>query len=89
MPNYRVVVTCKDVKGHCAAGQKVGDQATFDGIAMHGRLCIHALGSMMCKLFAFQQGFNFPWLKDPNVASHVCPDAANPVLYEMRREPLP
>ena len=88
MPGYRVVVTCKDVKGHCAAGQRVGDSATFDGMNFQGRLCIHSLASMMSKVFAMQQGIHFSWLKDADVATHACPDGANPVLYEIRREPL-
>jgi len=84
----KLTVTCKDVQGTCAAGQKVGDTATFDGISISGRICIHALASMMSKLFAMHQGVNFAWLTDPDVASHVCPDAANPVSYEIRREVL-
>jgi len=86
MANYRIVVTCKEVKGHCAAGQQPGDAATFEGMNVNGRICIHALASMMSKVFAMQQGLDFGWLDDPNVATHACPDAANPVVYEIRRE---
>lgn len=86
MPEYRVVVTCKEVKGHCAAGQQPGDRATFEGMNFGGRLCIHALVSMMGKVFAMQQGIHFGWLADPDLATHACPDAANPVTYEIRRE---
>jgi len=82
----RITVTCKGVKGTCAAGHKAGDTATFDGINMEGKICIHALASMFAKVFAMHQGVNFAWLDDPNVASHVCPDAQNPVTYEIRRE---
>ncbi len=88
MATYRLTVTCKEVKGVCHAGQQVGDAATFDGMDFGGRLCIHALAGMMSKLFAMHQGVNFSWLEDPNVATHVCPDAQNPVLYEIRRETL-
>ena len=88
MAGYRVTITCTDVKGHCAAGQKVGDTATFDGMNFQGHICIHALVSMMSKVFAMQQGINFTWLTDPDLATHTCPDGANPVLYEIRREPL-
>jgi len=86
MPGCKVTVTCTDVKGHCAAGQQVGDSATFDGMNFQGRLCIHSLASMMSKVFAMHQGVNFSWLEDPDVATHACPDAANPVVYEIRRE---
>ncbi|MCK4300478.1 MAG: TIGR04076 family protein [Planctomycetes bacterium] len=88
MPGYKVTVTCKEVKGHCAAGQEVGDTATFEGINVQGRICIHSLASMMSKVFAMQQGVNFSWLEDPNLATHACPDAYNPVVYEIRREEI-
>ncbi len=88
MPGYKVTVTCKEVKGHCAAGQEVGDTATFEGMNVQGRICIHSLVSMMSKVFAMQQGVNFSWLEDPNLATHACPDAYNPVVYEIRREEI-
>jgi uncharacterized repeat protein (TIGR04076 family) len=82
----RITVTCKDVKGHCEAGMRVGDRAVFDGVHMEGRLCIHALAGMMAKLFAMHQGIVFSWLQDPDLATHACPDAENPVTFEIRRE---
>ena len=82
----RITVTCSEVKGHCGAGQKVGDTVTFDGMNVSGRICIHALASMMAKVFAMHQGVTFDWLDDPNVATHVCPDAKNPVTFEIRRD---
>ena len=88
MLDYRIVVTCKEVKGHCAAGQQTGDRVTLEGMSVNGRICIHSLASMMSKLFAMQQGLDFSWLDDPNVATHACPDAANPVVYEIRREEI-
>jgi len=88
MPGYRVTVTCREVKGHCAAGQEVGQSVTLDGMDISGQICIHSLASMMSKVFAMQQGVTFSWLKDPDVATHACPDAYNPVIYEIRREPL-
>ena len=88
MKGCRIVVTCREIRGHCGAGMQVGDRATFDGVRIEGTLCIHAMASMMSKIFAMHQGVQFRWLKDPNVATHLCPDAANPVTYELRREPL-
>jgi len=82
----RITVTCKEIKTHCGAGQQVGDVVTFDGMNVSGRICIHALAGMMYKIFAMHQGVNFPWLDDPDVATHACPDAANPVIFEIRRE---
>jgi uncharacterized repeat protein (TIGR04076 family) len=28
----------------------------------------------------------FHWLEDQNVATHACPDAKNPVIFELKRE---
>jgi uncharacterized repeat protein (TIGR04076 family) len=89
MPGCKIKVTCIDVKGHCGAGQEVGQSVTFDGMNVSGQICIHSLASMMSKVFAMHQGVNFSWLEDPDVATHACPDAANPVVYEIRRERLP
>jgi uncharacterized repeat protein (TIGR04076 family) len=30
-------------------------------------------------------GATFFWLKDADVATHACPDAWNPVVFEIRR----
>lgn len=32
-----------------------------------------------------QFGGSFPWEHDPNKATVVCPDPANPVVFELRR----
>jgi uncharacterized repeat protein (TIGR04076 family) len=40
---------------------------------------------MLPKIFAMRYGATFPWLKDPDVATHACPDAWNPVVFEIRR----
>jgi len=30
-------------------------------------------------------GVEFPWSRDKNVISNACPDADNPVVFEIRR----
>ena len=82
----KITVTCKEIKGHCGVGMKVGDIATFDETNISGKVCMGALSSMMGKIFAMQQGVNFPWLEDPDVSTHACPDAENPVIFEVRRD---
>ena len=43
-------------------------------------------GSFMPKVFALRYGADFPWLKEnKDVSSHACPDANNPVVFEIRR----
>jgi len=86
MSGCRIVVTVREVRGHCGAGMQVGDRATFDGVHIKGKLCIHAMASMMSKVFAMHQGVDFGWLDDPDVATHLCPDDANVVSFELRRE---
>ncbi len=77
-------------EGVCAAGHKAGDTWVFPGdteqIRCEKGLCIHALGSMLPKLVAMRYGAKLPWLKDdPDVSTHLCPDVANPHVFQIRR----
>jgi uncharacterized repeat protein (TIGR04076 family) len=72
-------------EGHCNAGHQVGDLVLFDGHTVQGEVCIHALYSFLPKVFAMRYGAEFPWLEDQDVATHACPDAWNPVVFELRR----
>lgn len=72
-------------EGHCQAGHQVGDRVLFDGLTVQGKVCIHALYSFLPKVFAMRYGARFPWLEDPDAAAHACPDAENPVVFEIRR----
>jgi uncharacterized repeat protein (TIGR04076 family) len=72
-------------KGYCSAGHQVGDEVFFDGQSVQGRVCIHALYSFLPKVLAMRYGAEFPWLTDKDVATHACPDAWNPVVFEIRR----
>lgn len=82
---YKIIVRVKEVKGRCAFGHQVGDEIVFDGETVQGRVCLSALYSFLPKVFAMAYGAHFPWLKDPNVATHACPDAYNPVVFEVVR----
>jgi uncharacterized repeat protein (TIGR04076 family) len=37
------------------------------------------------KVFAMMYGARFFSLEDSDTATHACPDAANPVVFEIRR----
>jgi uncharacterized repeat protein (TIGR04076 family) len=50
-----------------------------------GKICIHALYSMMSGAFAMLYDVEFPWLKNPDTKTHACPDAANPVVFEISK----
>ncbi len=73
------------VTGECSQGHEVGDVAVFTEGGVDGRVCIHALYSMLPKVFAMMFNAEFPWAQDPDVLTHACPDALNPVVFELAR----
>ncbi len=79
-------VTAKviSIKGECGI-HKTGDTCTFTETGVQGRVCIHAMYSMLPKVFALMYGAKFPWLNNPDTATHACPDASNPVVFEINR----
>lgn len=72
------------VKGTCGL-QKVGDMAKFVQTGVEGKICIHAMYSMLPKAFAMMFNAQFPWAQNPDVLTHACPDALNPVVFELTR----
>lgn len=83
---YKIVVRVVSVKGECSFNHKAGDEIVFDGETVKGRVCLSALYSFLPKVFALRYGAEFPWLEDDkDVATHACPDAQNPVVFEIRR----
>mgnify|MGYP005855367891 CR=1 FL=1 len=80
-----VEVQVASIKGTCGAGHKVGDIARITERGVEGKICIHALYSMLPAVFAMMYGARFPWLSDPDKKTHACPDAANPVVFEITR----
>ncbi len=75
----------KSQKGICAIGHKVGDEVLFTERGLRGELCISALYSMLPKVFAMMFNAYFPWLENQCTAIHACPDAENPVVFELMR----
>lgn len=80
-----VMVKVISQKGSCGLGHKVGDTVRFTETKVEGTLCIHALYSMLPKVFAMMYNAQFPWAKNPDVLVHPCPDAENPVVFELNR----
>ena len=72
-------------KGTCGLGHKPGDVARFTKLGVEGKICIHALYSMMPGVFAMMFDVKFPWLEDPEKKTHACPDAYNPVVFEIKK----
>jgi uncharacterized repeat protein (TIGR04076 family) len=75
--------------GHCAANNKVGDEIVFDWDTheIGGRLCLHALYSVMPKIYALAHGADVAYAindEGERVARHACPDGANPLVLELK-----
>lgn len=82
---HKIYVRVIKQEGTCIAGHQVGDEVVFDGEMVQGKICMHALYSFLPKVFAMRYDAEFPWLEDKDVATHACPDAWNPVVFEIRR----
>jgi uncharacterized repeat protein (TIGR04076 family) len=73
------------IKRKCPNNYKIGDEVIIDENGVHGDICIHALYSLLPKAFSMLYNAEFHWLEDQNVATHACPDANNPVIFELKR----
>ena len=81
---YDVLVKVISQKGTCAAEHKVGDEWVIGSKSPEG-LCLSALHSMFMQARVLRFGGTFPWSEDPDTATMACPDAENPVVFELRR----
>jgi uncharacterized repeat protein (TIGR04076 family) len=77
-------VQAKVIKGSCAL-HKIGDVAEYHESGVKGKICIHALYSMIPAVFAMLFDAQFPWLENKDTKTHACPDAYNPVVFEITR----
>ena len=84
--NNQIRVKIISIKRKCPNNFEVGDETIIDENGVHGDICIHALYSLLPKAFAMLYRADFHWLEDKNVATHACPDANNPVVFELKRE---
>ena len=84
-PITAVMAKVKSVKGTCELDHKVGDVVKFTEAGVEGKICIHALYSMLAAVFAMMYDVKFPWLEDPDTKTHACPDAVNPVIFEITK----
>ena len=82
--SYKVSVKVISQQGTCEAGHKVGDRWLVGEKTPEG-LCTFAFGSLLPFITPLMYGGSFPWEKDPDVTTVACPDADNPVVFELRR----
>ena len=81
---YDVVAKVVSQKGTCGAEHKVGDEWAVESKTPEG-ICLSAFNALFPSLRVLRFGGTFPWGTDPDVTTVACPDAANPVVFELRR----
>ena len=81
---YDVRVKVISQKGTCANGHKVGDEFVLSRTTPEG-ICLSAFNSLFPSARTLMFGGKFPWSENPDRATAACPDAANPVVFELMR----
>jgi len=81
---YKVTAKVISQKGHCEAGHKVGDEFMIGDIVPTG-MCAWAFYNLFPFVSGLQAGGEFPWEKEEGTAVVACPDADNPVVFELIR----
>ena len=71
-------------KGTCEAGHKVGDEFPV-GQKTPPDVCSWAYHAMFPFAEVLEFGGAFPWETNPNKTTVACPDAENPVVFELRK----
>ncbi len=81
---YDVVVKVISQKGTCHAEHKVGDEWVIGHKTPEG-ICLSAFNALLPAIRVLCFGGSFPWEDDTDVTTAACPDAQNPVVFELRR----
>ncbi len=81
---YDVVARVISQKGTCATEHKVGDEWAIGSKTPQG-MCTSAFNAVYPSAWALMFGGAFPWESDPDIATVACPDAENPVVFQLRR----
>ena len=81
---YDVLVKVVSQKGTCVQEHKVGDEWVIGRKTPEG-ICLSAFGALLPNARVLMFGGVFPWETDPDVSTVACPDAKNPVVFELRR----
>ena len=81
---YEVNIKVISQKGTCAYEHKVGEEWVLKTKTPEG-ICLAAFNSLLPNARVLMFGGSFPWEADPDVTTIACPDAENPVVFEVRR----
>jgi len=81
-----IEITAKVIsqKGTCSAGHSLGDEFVIGEKTPPG-MCPWAFYTLFPFANVLQFGGSFPWEDDKDKATIACPDAGNPVVFELRR----
>ena len=85
-PKYRVIAKVISQKGVCMAGHKVGDEFVASGLT--AGMCPEAFHSALPFVKALLYDGTFPGAKNPDMVEVACLDGTNPLVMQLRREPL-
>lgn len=83
---YDVAARIISQKGTCGAQHALGQEWVIGGKTPDG-ICLSAFNAILPTVRVLMFGGSFPWSDDPDTATAACPDAANPVVFELRRLP--
>lgn len=83
-----IVARVVSQRGHCEAGHRLGDEFVIGQTTPPG-MCSWAFHAVFPFSQVLQFDGAFPWEPDRDTARVACPDADNPVVFELRREQVP
>jgi uncharacterized repeat protein (TIGR04076 family) len=81
---YNIEITVVSQKGKCGVGHKVGDKWIVGSTTPDG-ICLSAYHSMESIIDVLKFGGTFPWDENTDISGAVCPDPANPVVFQIKR----
>ena len=80
---YEIAIKVISQKGTCAHEHKVGDEWVLSKTP--GGMCPIAFNALFPDARVLMFGGTLPWEPDPDFTTLACPDAKNPVVFELRR----
>ena len=82
---YHVAIKVISQTGNCGNKHKVGEEWVIKDKKTPGGICLGAFIDLLPATRVLMFGGALPWETDPDVAHIACPDANNPVVFELRR----
>ena len=81
---HKVVAKVISQKGTCGVEHKVGDECVI-GLTTPEGICQAAYSAIFPPARVLMLGGSHYWEPDPEAVIIACPDADNPVVFEVRR----